>query len=276
MIQPPAPMLVADRLPVVDERLLSLLRGLTPDEWDRPTVVPGWKVRHVAAHLLDTQVRKLSVVRDGHVPTSLEPPPKDLVDLINRLNAEGVAFYSRLSPQVLVTLLEAASRESCAFHLALDPFATATFAVSWAGESQSPNWFDTARELTERWLHQQQIRDAVNQQGILVPDLYHPVLECFMRSLPYTYRNVTGDPGTCLEVRVTGDCGGSWFLCRGRTWELSVSAHGQKVADVEIPPAIAWRIFTKCITRPEAEKRIRLEGQVRLARHVVNALAIVG
>lgn len=255
---------------------MSLLRNLAPDEWDRPTVVSKWKVRQIVAHLLDTQLRKISRVRDGHVPASLEPAPRDLVALINRLNAEGVAFYTRLSPQVLLALLEAASREFCEFHQKLDPFATAAFAVSWAGEAQSFNWFDTAREFTERWLHQQQIRDAVDRPGIMVPDLYHPVLDCFMRSLPYAYREIPGEPGTCLEIRVTGDCGGSWFLCREDSWELSVSAHGQKISEIEIPQAIAWRIFTKCITRDDAERRIKVAGEEALARHVLRALAIVG
>lgn len=276
MVQAPGPILVADRFPVIEGKLMSLLRNLAPDEWDRPTVVSKWRVRQVVAHLLDTQLRKISRVRDGHVPASLEPPPRDLVALINRLNAEGVAFYTRLSPQVLLALLEAASREFCEFHQKLDPFATAAFAVSWAGEAQSFNWFDTAREFTERWLHQQQIRDAVDRPGIMVPDLYHPVLDCFMRSLPYAYREIPGEPGTCLEIRVTGDCGGRWFLCREDFWELSVSAHGQKVSEIEIPQAIAWRIFTKCITRDDAERRIKAAGQEALARHVLRALAIVG
>jgi hypothetical protein len=50
--------------------------------------------------------------------------------------------------------------KSARFHKSLDPLAPAAFAVSWAGEETSSNWFDTARELTERWHHQQQIRLA--------------------------------------------------------------------------------------------------------------------
>jgi len=40
-----------------------------------------------------------------------------------------------------------------------DPYATAPYGVSWAGEEKSANWFDTAREFTER-CSQQQIRLA--------------------------------------------------------------------------------------------------------------------
>jgi hypothetical protein len=57
----------------------------------------------LTAHLLDTQLRKLSFGRDGYAPL---PPPRiasnrDLVSFINRLNAEGVTVYRRLSPAAL-------------------------------------------------------------------------------------------------------------------------------------------------------------------------------
>jgi hypothetical protein len=84
----------------------------------------------------------------------------------------------------LIDLMTAACDQSADFHEALDPFATAAFNVSWAGEQVSLNWFDTARELTERWHHQQQIRLATNRPGIMTRDLYHPVLDCFVRGLP--------------------------------------------------------------------------------------------
>jgi hypothetical protein len=111
------------------------------------------------------------------------------IDLVNRLNAEGVTVYRRLRP-VLIDMMKAACQQSASFHDSLDLFAPATFTVSWAGEETSLNWFDTARELTERWHHQQQIRLATNRPGIMTPDLYHPVLDCFVRGLPHVYQDV--------------------------------------------------------------------------------------
>jgi hypothetical protein len=69
-----------------------------------------------------------------------------------------------------------ACHQSADFHESLDPFARAIFNVSWAGEETSPNWFDTARELTERWHHQQQIRLATHRPGIMTRELYNPVI----------------------------------------------------------------------------------------------------
>jgi hypothetical protein len=148
----PPPILVAHLFPALEELLLELLRSLAPEEWEAQTIAPRWKVKDVAAHLLDTPLRKLSTVRDHYIrETPAITSDSELVAFINRLNAEGVAVYGRLSPAVLISLMEFASRESAAYHLSLDPFATAAFPVSWAGERQSLNWFDTAREFTERW-----------------------------------------------------------------------------------------------------------------------------
>ncbi len=75
---------------------------------------------------------------------------------------------------------------------ALPPFEPAGVSVAWAGEAQSFNWFDIAREYTEKWLHQQHIREAVSRPVLAERRWLHPVLDTFMRALPYTYRGVAG------------------------------------------------------------------------------------
>ncbi len=288
------PLITAHLFPALDARLIDLLRSLTPDDWERQTIAPGWKVKDVAAHLLDTQLRKLSFGRDGYTPS---PPPaiasgRDLVSFIDRLNAEGVTVYRRLSPPVLIAWMEQSSREAASYYASLDPFAPARFGVSWAGESVSANWFDVARELTERWHHQQQIRLAVGEpadaapapsataarslRAIMTPELYHPVLDCFMRALPFHYRSMSAPPGTAIRIYVTGDCGGDWHLYRGDAWLLASKPAGTIAATVTIPQDLAWRIFTKGIARETAREHVGVTGDAALGYHVLDMLAIVG
>ena len=272
------PILAAPLFAQVEDKLLELLRSLAPVEWDRPAVGPQWRVKEVVAHLLDTHLRKLSMARDGCFPPA--PPlesPAALLAFVNRLNAEGVAHYSRLSTAVLISLMETAAHESVAFHLAQDPFAPAVFAVSWAGESLSLNWFDTARELTERWHHQQQIRLALHRPGIMTPELYHPVLDCFLRALPFQYRDVTAPAGTGVQICIAGDCGGVWNLHRlADRWQLSPLLPDRLSARVVIPQEIAWRLFTKGIAPEEATRLVTLEGDPALSAPVLAMIAIVG
>jgi uncharacterized protein (TIGR03083 family) len=272
------PILVAHLLREIDSKLIELLRSLTPDDWEKPTIAGTWKVKDVAAHLLDTHLRKLSICRDGYIAeipriTSHE----DLIAYINGLNQQGVALYRRLSADVLISLMEVAAGASADFHESLDPFAEARFAVSWAGDSKSPNWFDTARELTERWHHQEQIRIAVNKPGIMTPELYHPVLDCFMRALPFTYQMIPSDPGTMAQFNVSGGCGGRWFLHRnGGNWRLLSSPQGRNVSETVIPQEIAWRIFTKGINSETARAQVAVTGDQQIGLHILNMISIVG
>jgi uncharacterized protein (TIGR03083 family) len=273
------PIITAHLLPVIEAHLLDLLRSLRSDEWELQTVAPAWKVKDVAAHLLDTQLRKLSLVRDGYASG---PPPvfhseSEFVAFINRLNREGVEMSRRLSPAVLISMMEIASRESVEFHQTIDPMAEAMFSVSWAGEETSLNWFDTARELTERWHHQQQIRLATNRPGIMTRELYYPVLDAFMRALPFRYRDRSGETGTHLRFNVSGECGGSWYLYRdGARWVQVEAPEGRQASETTMPQEIAWRIFTKGIDRQSALSQAVITGDRDLGSHIMSMVAIIG
>jgi uncharacterized protein (TIGR03083 family) len=274
----PAPILCAHLLRRVDEKLIDLLSSLTAGEWDLQTVAPLWKVRDVAAHLLDTTLRKLSLVRDKWQVEVVDiRSAQDVVTLVNRLNREGVTVYRRLSPPILIEMMKVAYEQSAGFHESLDPFAPAAFSVSWAGEATSLNWFDTARELTERWHHQQQIRVATNRPGIMTRDLYHPVLDCFMRGMPHHFRDVEAPAGTALLLEITGECGGLWYLSSGTTgWSLAKPSSGDFATRVTIPQELAWRLFTKGLDRDSARGQIEIRGNRDLGERVLCMTAIVG
>src|SRR5258708_15050841 len=139
--------LCASLLRAVDEKLVDLLGSLAPGEWDLQTIARLWKVRDVAAHLLDTVLRKLSVVRDScYVEAVTIRSPQDVVALVNRLNAEGVTVYRRLSPPILIEMMKSACEQSARFHESLDPFPPATSNVRWADDERSLNCFVTARD----------------------------------------------------------------------------------------------------------------------------------
>lgn len=276
----PSPILTAHLFPELDGRLLELLRTLSPEEWERPTIVPRWNVRQVASHLLDTALRRLSFARDAPAPDRAAPlSDRELGELVGRLNAQGVEVYGRLSPRVLIMLTEATLPALHAYLASLDPAAAAPFAVSWAGERTSPNWFDVARELTERWHHQQQIRLAVDRPGIMTPRLYGPVLDCFMRALPHAYRGTAAPDGAVVEVTIAGDSGGTWRLQRGPDgWGLLAGAaagSGPVAARATLPETMAWRVFTRGIDPAEARRQVVLEGDTGLAAGVLGMTAIV-
>jgi uncharacterized protein (TIGR03083 family) len=251
----PAPILTAHLFAELDAALLVLHRSLTVDDWNRGTVVLRWRVKDIAAHLLDTALRRLSMGRDGCRPAARAiASDRDLIDLVNDLNARSVEVYGRLSPRVLIALTEVAVRQLSDYVTSLDPMAGAAIGVSWAGERQSLNWFDIARELTERWHHQQQIRVAADRAGIMTRRLYHPVLDTFMRGLPHALRSVEAPDGVVARVVVTGPCGDIWHVRRhANGWTLVTDVGDREiVATTSLPQEIAWRVFTRGIDAEDA------------------------
>jgi uncharacterized protein (TIGR03083 family) len=266
----------------LDGYLIDLLASLSAAEWTARTIVPRWNVHQIAAHLLDTALRRLSSCRDGWVvPADPIHSERGLIDLVNRLNAEGVSMYGRISPTMLLALTKATVPQLAEYVVSLDPMAPAPWAVSWAGETSSANWFDVAREFTERWHHQQQIRLAVGKPGILTPRLYAPVLDTFMRALPRAYEGVDAPDGTVCQVIVPGDGGGIWQVTRrGGAWALDadppLESRAQVASSTSLPREIAWRVFTNGIAADEARPQLTIAGDERLGAAVLRARAIVG
>jgi hypothetical protein len=137
------------------------------------------------------------------------------------------------------------------------------------------NWFDTAREFTERWLHQQQIRDAVGRPD-LNPRYLAPVLDTFLRALPHAYRTQEAAPDTAVVIQITGDAGGVWTLLRrDAAWGLYSGAATSPAAQLTLAEDTAWRLLTKGLTRQAALTRTLVTGDQTLGAAFFDAVAIM-
>ena len=277
-LTPMQPIFLLDRFFRLHAELISLLRALKPGDWSRPTACALWSVKDIAAHLLDSSIRRLSFGRDG-LPSTPDTPISgysDLVRYLNRLNAEWVTATRRLSPQVLIDLLDFTAGQVHDFFRTLDPHTPALFPVAWAGEDVSPNWFDIGREYTERWLHQQQIREAVGAPGLTGREWLHPTLDVFVRALPFTYRLVEAPPGRSIRLEIRGDAGGVWTLVRGaRGWDLFNGSSSTADTVVSLDQETAWKLFSKGLDQDAARKQVRIQGERPLGEPVLGSLAVM-
>lgn len=272
------PIDVVDLLPALDEQLLELLRSLTPTEWQKQTIAKQWTVKDVAAHLLDGNIRILSILRDHYFG---EQPDirshQDLVDFLNGLNADWIKAMKRVSPQMLLFLLEQTGPPFCQYLKTLDPLDRSVLAVDWAGEAESKNWMEIAREYTEKWLHQQQIRDAVGKPGLLTREWFYPFIDIFMLALPHTYRNIEAANGTHIRVTVTTEIGGSWSLIRvNDSWQLSKTQHTEPAtAELILDPDTAWKLFSKSWRPEQVKDTIRIKGNRQLAETALGMVSVM-
>ncbi|MGH7508370.1 MAG: maleylpyruvate isomerase N-terminal domain-containing protein [Gemmatimonadales bacterium] len=277
-LTPVGPVFLVGLFPGLHAELMRLLRGLKDGDWERPTACALWSVKDIAAHLLDGNLRRLSHGRDGLRAGPDRPPAgyADLVAYLNRLNAEWIAVSRRLSYRVLLELLDRTAGEVHAFFQSLDPHQPALFPVSWAGEDESANWFDIGREYTERWLHQQQIREAVGASRLSQRQWLHPTLDIFMRALPFTYRKVAATPGRSIRLEIVGDAGGVWTLARGaQGWDLMEGAAGKEATRVSLDQETAWKLFSKGLSPAAARPIVRIEGDRALGEPLLNSLAVM-
>lgn len=145
--------------------------------------------------------------------------------------------------------------------------------VAWAGPDPVPVWFDVARDFTEHWVHQQQIRDAVDRPGLTDERYLRPVLRTFAWALPHHYRRVGAPLGTTLGVAITGTGGGDWTLTRTRSgWELDERRIDAPDARVAVGSDHAWRLFTGALDDDRAIDAVgdpELTGPFRSTRAII-------
>jgi uncharacterized protein (TIGR03083 family) len=234
--------------------LLKLLADLGPEDWLRPTAAGHWCVRDVALHLLDDDLGWLSRRRDGDL-TSLIPmnvPYREFVQALDDKNQRWVdAAWS--------------GEQVATYYDGLD--AAGTTGVIWAG-GDVPQWLGIGRDFTERWVHQQQIREAVGIPG--GHSRYLPiVLAVFIWAYSNQF-NPAADVGTTVDITL-GEA--QWHLVRrDDAWELNEGPGDAPVAAIEMDADTAWRQLTGATVRNGA---VRITGPAHLAEPLLAVRGII-
>lgn len=153
-------------------RLLDLLRGLDAEDWARPTPCPAWDAAGLVAHLVGTDLSLISWLRDGHRGTA---PPAALdaggfAGWLDELQLEWVVAARRISPQLAIDVLGFLGPMVVDAVAARDP-RIVDGEVTWASDVPVPRWLDHGRELTEMWIHRQQLLEALGRPSDLDPTL---------------------------------------------------------------------------------------------------------
>ena len=254
--------------------LLRLLGELTPQDWERPTAAAPWVVRNLVAHLLGDDLARLARSRDGH-RVGTPAPHEEFAAFIHRLNDEWVRAAARLSPQLLIDMLQATSPQVLGFWRQADLDATGE-PVSWVSPDPAPVWLDCARDFTEYWVHQQQIREATGRTVATDRRALHTVLDTFLRAMPRTLVRQDRPPGAQLIVTVAEPAGGRWnWLREGERWCPS-NARGGRTTTIAVDHAdVLWRLCVRMIEPQEAQQRVRITGDHALAAAALQIVSII-
>jgi uncharacterized protein (TIGR03083 family) len=276
-------------LPVIDTRhlfaaersaLLALLETLTSEQWQLPTVCPGWTVLDVALHLLWVDISNISRRRDQYfgrpqdTPSSLDDLPT-LIAFVNQLNDNWIVGARRMSPELLVTLLRVTGEAFSTYVQTVDIHAMGD-SIGWAGPDPAPVWLDIAREFTERWVHQQHIRDAAGIPGAIEPEFLSPVLATFAVAIPFALRDIDAEEGSTAQLVITGESGGIWTAVRiSGGWQSASSAGRTPITSVTIDQETAWRLFTRGVSPEQAREASQLAGDHSIAETLLHMVTIL-
>lgn len=222
--------------------LLTLLSGMTDEEWVRPGLATEWTVKGLALHLLDDDLGWLSRGRDQDRSGTLRIDEHSaFVDALTAKNQRWVEAAGGLSRAVVMGLLDWSGRQMDDYYASMDLQDAGH--VAWASDGVVPVWFDIAQDFTERWVHQMQIREAVGRVGDY-RDRYLPVvLRTFVWALPHQFREAA-DRGAAIVIDLSQ--GGTWTLtCQGdRRWVLAEGGVNSPDATACFDADNGWRWLT--------------------------------
>ena len=181
----------------------------------------------------------------------------------------------RLSPRLVADLLAWSGPQVADTLGAQDP-AARTASVSWAGSGPVANWLDQARELSEQWIHRQQLLQSLGRPSDLRADLAGPVLD----GLRFAYRHrlgpVPGSPGDTATIAVTGPVTRTWHLVADPVgWDFGEDPGGREGARLSLSTEQAWRLLTNNL--PAAQRDgLDAGGDPAVLEVLLRTRAIVG
>ena len=230
----------------------------------------------IAGHLLGNDLGVLSRQRDEHFGTS---PPKHLgekefIAWIDDLQLQWVEAARRISPRLIIDLLSWTGPQMVDLLAHQDPLERSAI-VEWAGPSRVPIWLNQVRELSEFWIHRQQIREALGDAADLKADLLKPILSGLRWAYPFRLDNGSAEPGDTVTIAVSGPISVEWHLVKGeRGWDFQLVPE-QVVARLSLTTDEAWRLLTNNLS-PSRQQGLTTWGDSAILGVVLTTRAIIG
>jgi uncharacterized protein (TIGR03083 family) len=260
--------------------LLALLRGLSADDWQRPTECPAWNVKGIALHILGDDLSLLTRQRDASIDSltlfAERHPGLTFRQLLDGFNDEWVLTARFLSNELVLELLRLVGEWSDTFYCEVGLETMAREPVGLFAQTEpSPYWQVIAREYLERFIHQSQIRRAVGApelSGELVTQAARVVVEL----LPAWFAAFAPAPGSVVGVDFGAGRAWSWER-QSNGWEVRPGIDRGAAARLVVAPGAAVALLSRGLSAEEAARCVTIEGDEDLASGVVEvALPLMG
>lgn len=248
------------------EATAGVCRGISEDEWARPTGCPGWSVRDVLAHLVGLEVAIMS----GVEPDCEVPDYPHVRDATGQYMERHVEARRGVSAADLFAEYESVFAQRLADLSALPKAAFAEPTRDPFG-SEGPLDRQLKIRVFDLWAHEQDIRRALNKRGGLDSAAAQVSVEQCKRVVGPVLGSHMPD-GSTLALHLDGPFGG------GMAWSFD----GGRASALEATPTAATVTFaadtatftTMCCGRSDARPDdVRVSGDTALAATLLSHLA---
>ena len=245
----------------------ELLLSLDETDWSRETDCPGWTVRDIAAHI-------------AALESELAGDPGPVIEqtdaggsLSSAYTQAGIDERRERTPHELIDEFTDAVRRRAA-QIDADPPrdpkakpARAPGGVDWDQQTLLRN------RVVDLWVHEQDIRRAVDRPGDLDTPAAEVVTETLLSALPYVIAKRAGaEPGTTVHVVLDG---------RQVAFEVNGNGRCKPVDDIPAHPTVRLQMGTETLAILGAGRRdpltveVAIGGDRGLGERIVQEMVVI-
>lgn len=244
----------------------DLLRSLEPEDWSRPTDCPGWTVHDIAAHLAALEVE----LADDDAPT--RPIDTPAARLSSSHTQAGVDARKDATPSELVDEFVEAVRRRAAALDADPPEDGSAIPPRSLGDTRWDWQTLLHNRVIDLWVHEQDIRRAVDRPGNLDTDAARITAGAFAGALPFVIGKRAGaEPGTTVVLVVDG---------REQAFAVQDDGRCRAVDDNNADPTVRLTMDRETLTILGAGRRdpltvdVRIDGDRDLGERILQGMAV--
>lgn len=248
--------------------VLVLLRSLDDADWKRPTDLPGWDVKAVAAHLAHIEADLADA--DRAVP---EEPERSSVS--PEYTERGVVARADTPADEIVEELEQAARRNHE-RLQADPPSDGKDRPPHSPGGTGWDWQTLlSNRVIDVWMHEQDIRRAVEQPGGMNTAAAAHTIEQLARGFGYVVgKRVAPPAGTTVVLDVSG------VKPVHLAVEVNESGRAVPLTEQVLEPTVAMTMDVQSFIvlaggrRTPDEVSVTVAGDETLARRVLESMAV--
>ncbi len=247
-------------------RLDALLAGLSDDDWERPTCLPGWNVKAVAAHLIGTESMLLGVgAPDLTISEATHPHVRNDIGSFNEAWVEALAVEP---PEAVLSRFRddvAKRKEALA---AITPEQWDEVGFTPAGQDTYGRFMQI--RVFDQWMHELDIRDAIGVGGGDEGLAAEVGLSEMAMAMGYVVGKKAGAPqGSRVRLELTGPA--------ARTIDVEVAERAAVVEQLSGPPTLTVTMPAGVFARlaggradpPTLRDQVTLEGDEELGERLI-------